>query len=83
MNKFDDATKKELGEFLEQEQARARIQSSVLQYTDMCWTKCITGSVSTRFSRGEESCLLNCVDRFLDTSLFIVNKLEAQRKESA
>ncbi|KIO25219.1 hypothetical protein M407DRAFT_25442 [Tulasnella calospora MUT 4182] len=49
----------------------------------LCWTKCMPGSVSTVFSRGAEPCLLNCVDRFLDTNLFIVNKLEAQWKESA
>ena len=41
--------------------------------------RCITGSVSTRFSRGEESCLMSCVDRFMDTSLFIVRKLEEQK----
>ncbi|KAG9032738.1 Mitochondrial import inner membrane translocase subunit tim8 [Tulasnella sp. JGI-2019a] len=82
MDKFDEGTKKELGDFLEQEQAKAHLQSSVHQYTDMCWTKCITGSVSTRFSRGEESCLVNCVDRFLDASLFIVNKLQSQRDAS-
>ena len=42
--------------------------------------RCITGTVSGRFSRNEESCLVNCVDRFLDTSLFIVKKIEEQNK---
>lgn len=42
--------------------------------------RCITGTPSTRFSRGEESCLVNCVERFLDTSLFIVKKIESQRQ---
>jgi len=42
--------------------------------------RCITGTVSGRFSRSEESCLVNCVDRFLDTSLFIVKKIEEQNK---
>jgi import inner membrane translocase subunit TIM8 len=40
----------------------------------------VTGSISTRFSSGEAYCLQNCVDRFLDTSLFIVKKLEEQRR---
>lgn len=43
--------------------------------------RCITGTPSTRFSRGEESCLANCVDRFLDTSLFMVKKIEEQRAQ--
>ena len=44
--------------------------------------RCITGTPSTRFSRGEESCLANCVERFLDTSLFMVKKIESQRQEA-
>lgn len=44
------------------------------------FARCITGTVSGRFSRSEESCLVNCVDRFLDTSLFIVKKIEEQNK---
>lgn len=43
--------------------------------------RCITGTPSTRFSRSEESCLVNCVDRFLDTSLFMVKKIEEQREQ--
>jgi len=44
--------------------------------------RCITGTPSTRFSRGEESCLVNCVERFLDTSLFMVKKVESQRQDA-
>ncbi|KAI5475984.1 mitochondrial import inner membrane translocase subunit TIM8 [Pseudohyphozyma bogoriensis] len=76
---FDAATQKELQSFLEQEQTKAKLQSSIHTFTDMCWDKCITGSIGGRFSRGEESCLVNCVDRFLDTSMFIVNSLEQKR----
>ncbi|CAE6377820.1 unnamed protein product [Rhizoctonia solani] len=78
--KFDEATQRELQTFIEQEQAKARVQATTHQLTDMCWTKCITGSVSTRFSSSEAYCLQNCVDRFLDTSLFIVKKLDEQRR---
>jgi mitochondrial import inner membrane translocase subunit TIM8 len=42
--------------------------------------RCITGAPSTRFSRGEESCLNYCVDRFLDTSLRMVQLIQEQRK---
>ncbi|TFK76909.1 hypothetical protein BDN72DRAFT_830083 [Pluteus cervinus] len=79
--KFDEATQKELATFLEKEQAQARLNSAVHNFTAMCWDKCITGTPSTRFSRGEESCLANCVERFLDTSLFMVKKIEEQRAQ--
>ncbi|ETW87459.1 mitochondrial import inner membrane translocase [Heterobasidion irregulare TC 32-1] len=76
---FDESTQKELQTFLDREQAQARVQQSIHSFTSMCWDKCITGTPSTRFSRGEESCLVNCVDRFLDTSLFMVKQIEQQR----
>ncbi|KAG2077093.1 hypothetical protein BDR04DRAFT_1067637 [Suillus decipiens] len=81
--KFDEATQKELTTFLEREQAQARINSTVHNLTSMCWDKCITGTPGSRFARGEESCLLNCVDRFLDTSLFIIKTIEGQRSQQS
>ncbi|KAF8338169.1 Tim10/DDP family zinc finger-domain-containing protein [Cantharellus anzutake] len=78
--KFDEATQKELQKFLQEEQKRERVQQTVQSLTSACWDKCITGSVSTRFARGEEKCLVNCVGRFLDTSLHMVNRLEANRQ---
>jgi len=41
--------------------------------------RCVTGTPSTRFSRSEESCLSYCVDRFLDTSLKLVQLIQEQR----
>ncbi|KAF9569759.1 hypothetical protein CPC08DRAFT_8321 [Agrocybe pediades] len=81
-DKFDDATQKELSSFLETQQAIARLNSSVQQLTTTCWDKCITGTPSTRFSRSEESCLANCVQRFLDTSLFMVKEIENKRLQA-
>ncbi|KNZ73497.1 Mitochondrial import inner membrane translocase subunit TIM8, partial [Termitomyces sp. J132] len=74
---------KELSTFLEKEQAQAKINSSIHTLTNMCWTKCITGTPSTRFSHGEERCLANCVERFLDTSLFMVKRIEEQRVQAS
>jgi len=81
-DKFDEKTQKELAEFLETQQAQARMSSQVLNFTAQCWDKCVTGTPSTRFSRSEETCLNNCVDRFLDTSLFMVKQIEEKRIQS-
>ncbi|KAF9513446.1 hypothetical protein BS47DRAFT_969275 [Hydnum rufescens UP504] len=81
--KFDEATQKELTQFLLEEQKKERLQASVHSLTSACWDKCVTGSVSSRFARSEESCLVNCVGRFLDTSLHIVNRIESQRRAVA
>lgn len=64
---------------LGQVRSRYFLPPSHHSYTIAIYRRCITGTPSTRFSRGEESCLANCVDRFLDTSLFIVKKIESQR----
>ncbi|GAK61929.1 mitochondrial import inner membrane translocase subunit TIM8 [Moesziomyces antarcticus] len=79
MSGLADADQKELQTFLDAEQAKARVQSSIHTFTDRCWDQCIKSSIGSSFGRGEEACLSNCVERFLDTSLFIVNKLQEQR----
>ncbi|RSH95122.1 Mitochondrial import inner membrane translocase subunit tim8 [Saitozyma podzolica] len=81
MPQFDAATRKELEEFLEQEQAKAKLQASVHELTNTCWNKCITGGISSKFSRSEATCLENCVDRFLDSSLYIVRQIESQKQQ--
>ncbi|KAF8845264.1 hypothetical protein BDN67DRAFT_986998 [Paxillus ammoniavirescens] len=78
---FDDATKKEISTFLEREQAQARINNQIQSFTSMCWDKCITGTPGSRFARGEEACLANCVERFLDSSLFMVSQIQHQQQQ--
>jgi len=77
--KLDTASQKQLNEFLEQEQVQARVAERIHTFTEMCWDKCITGTPSTRFSRSEESCLSNCIDRFLDSSIYMVKQIEQQQ----
>lgn len=43
--------------------------------------RCISGTPSTSFSKSEQKCLQNCVDRFLDTSMVLVNYVEQRRLE--
>ncbi|OCF40606.1 mitochondrial import inner membrane translocase subunit TIM8 [Kwoniella heveanensis CBS 569] len=66
---LDDASKKELEVFLEQEQAKAKLQASIHELTNTCW------------NTSEAQCLENCVDRFLDSSLYIVRQIEAQKQQ--
>ncbi|KAI7863646.1 Tim10/DDP family zinc finger-domain-containing protein [Spinellus fusiger] len=69
---------RELAQFIQMEKAKAEIQETVHTLTDTCWDKCVF-KVNNKLDRSEEACLSNCVDRFLDTSLFIVNRLESMR----
>ena len=64
----------QLASFIEQENQKQRFQSVVHSLTEQCWELC-SPSVSTRLDGKSETCLANCVERFIDSSNFIINKL--------
>lgn len=70
----------ELAKFLETENSKARIQQSIHTFTDVCWDRCMTGKLGNRLSGSEETCLQNCVERFLDTSIYVLKQLEESRQ---
>lgn len=65
-----------LRQAIEQETQRQRFQSLVHELTGRCWETCAPDRMSARLESRTESCLVNCVDRFLDTTNFVVNRLE-------
>lgn len=49
--------------------------------TETCFKKCVTGSFKNgKLDKGEESCLTNCVDRFMDVSMLAVKHLQSMRQ---
>ncbi|KAG5683905.1 hypothetical protein PVAND_013164 [Polypedilum vanderplanki] len=64
----------ELQEFLMVEKQRAQVNAQIHEFNDICWDKCIDKPGSKLDSK-TEACLNNCVDRFIDTSLLITNRL--------
>jgi import inner membrane translocase subunit TIM8 len=47
---------------------------------EVCWQKCITSKITSgTLDKSEEACAQNCVDRWMDTSLSILQKLENMR----
>ncbi|KAH0566411.1 hypothetical protein GP486_000194 [Trichoglossum hirsutum] len=83
LSKLTDKDKQELQQFLLNESQKARIQQSVHSLTDICWKKCVTGRISSgRVDGKEESCLQNCVDRFMDANLTVLKHLEEMRMTS-
>ena len=68
-NKVD----KQLQEALMVEQQKAKFQNQVHMFTDTCWEKCIDKPANKLDSR-TESCIVNCVERFIDTSVFLATR---------
>jgi import inner membrane translocase subunit TIM8 len=63
-----------LASFIEQENQKQRFQSVVHSLTEQCWELCAP-SISSRLDGKSETCLANCVERFIDSSNYIINKL--------
>ena len=69
----------EMQRFVAEEMHRARFQTNVHTFTDLCWERCVDKMTTTTDSRTEQ-CLTNCVERFIDTTNFVVNKLGNLKK---
>ena len=83
VHKMDDP---QMQRFIESETQKQRFQQLVHSLTDQCWDTCM-GNPGQKLERKTETCLVNCVERFIDTSNFVVNRLEKEgenyiRKES-
>ncbi len=68
----------EMQQFLAVESQKARFQSHVHNLTDICWEKCVEKPGSKLDSK-TEGCLKNCVERFIDTTNFVVNRLSESK----
>ena len=70
----------ELKNFLEMQSRQAQLTSQAMQFTDLCWEKCVEKPGNKTIGNGgdskTEACLANCVERFLDTTEFILRRLE-------
>lgn len=68
----------EMARFMNFEAQRQKFSQLVYSLTDTCWDKCVAElRLGTRLESKTESCLVNCVERFIDTTNFIVNRLES------
>lgn len=61
--------------FVMAESERAKIRETVETLTEKCWDNCM-GNPGNRMDSKTETCIHNCVNRFLDSSNYIVNRLK-------
>ncbi|EDL00617.1 putative mitochondrial import inner membrane translocase subunit Tim8 A-B isoform X1 [Mus musculus] len=69
----------QLQRFMEAEVQKQRVQLLIHHMTELCWEKCMD-KPGPRLDGRAELCLVNCVERFIDTSQFILNRLEQTQK---
>ncbi|EEC17506.1 mitochondrial import inner membrane translocase subunit Tim8, putative [Ixodes scapularis] len=64
----------ELKSFIEGETAKQRYQHLVHELTEKCWDTCVD-KPSAKMDAKTESCIQNCVNRFMDATTLIVDRL--------
>ncbi|KDR17009.1 Mitochondrial import inner membrane translocase subunit Tim8 [Zootermopsis nevadensis] len=72
----------DLQEFLLMEKQKAQLNAQIHEFNDICWEKCMD-KPGTKIDTRTETCLNNCVDRFIDVSLLITNRFAQLLQKSA
>ncbi|KAK5905135.1 hypothetical protein CesoFtcFv8_006631 [Champsocephalus esox] len=78
----DKAEAAELQRMIAIEQQKAQFQAQVHTFTDVCWDKCVD-SPGSKLDNRTETCLVNCVERFIDTTLTITNRFTQMVQKGA
>ncbi|XP_051552535.1 mitochondrial import inner membrane translocase subunit Tim8 A-like [Myxocyprinus asiaticus] len=78
----ESADASELQRLIAVEQQKAQFQAQVHNFTDACWDKCVDKPSSKLDSR-TETCLVSCVERFIDTTLTITNRFTQMVQKGA
>ncbi len=76
----------ELSRFIVEMEQSQRLKKITEKLTHDCWDTCVSSPNVAKFDSRTESCLANCVERFIDTSTFIVesfSKLAQSRAGSS
>ncbi|KAM0699879.1 hypothetical protein Q7P36_000090 [Cladosporium allicinum] len=72
--------KQELNQFVVGETQKAQIQSTIHELNSVCFKKCITGRMAAgSLERNEDTCMKNCVDRYMDANMTVIRHLEKMR----
>ncbi|GEQ69256.1 hypothetical protein JCM33374_g2927 [Metschnikowia sp. JCM 33374] len=81
LQSLDETSRKEILQFIETENSKSKVQMSIHNFTDMCFQKCNKDVPITTntLNKSEEQCLSNCLNRFLDTNIKVVQALQGQR----
>lgn len=71
----DERDARELQGFLEMENQKAVIQAAIGKLSEICFDKCCPAKPGNKLDSSEANCISNCAGRYLDTSMFIMNRM--------
>lgn len=68
----------EMRSFIESETGRLKMQTAISEFTDKCFSKCLSNTgMKDQLTSTDQSCLRNCVGRYLDVNIHIIKNLNA------
>lgn len=71
-----------LQRFMDAEAQKQKFQQLVHNLNEKCWDICVDKPGQKLDSR-TEGCLRNCVERFIDTTNFVVNRMDSNTSQHA
>ena len=75
----DERQARELQSFMEMENQKAVIQAAISKLTETCFDKCVQ-TPGSKLDSSQANCIANCAGRYLDSSVFVVNRMMAKRQ---
>ncbi|XP_004075786.1 mitochondrial import inner membrane translocase subunit Tim8 B [Oryzias latipes] len=82
LSSSEKAEAAELQRMIAVEQQKAQFQAQVHTFTDVCWDKCVD-TPGSKLDHRTETCLVSCVERFIDTTLTITNRFTQMVQKGA
>ena len=73
--RLPEGTDPELAQFVQMESQKAEFQNQIHKLTDTCWETCMD-KPRDKLDGRTETCMVNCVERFIDMSLVITNRFQ-------
>lgn len=73
----------ELGRFIAEQEQNSRLKKVAEKLTNECWDLCVSNPNQSRIDSKTEACLVNCVDRFIDTSTFVMQAFASKGQAMA
>lgn len=80
LSQLDQKSQQELAQWVEAEVSKAKVRSSIHNFTEVCFRKCITTVEAYGLQDTDERCLKNCLGRFLDTNVAIIKAIQQQTR---
>ena len=66
--------------FARAQNQKAVIQAAIGKLTETCFDKCVQ-KPGNKLDSSEANCIANCAGRYLDSSVFVVNRMMAKRQQ--